>query len=251
MIAGYARRDGYDARQELAGRSLVASNAVNPISQPSDVSSVPGVPPLGGVGNTPGRNVLAVVALVLSVCGGIAPATIMAIIALVQIRRSGQRGRVMAIVSLVLSLMWTVAAGTVLVVLLKAAGVSRDASGHIDRTSTVNVDRLRAGDCILAFDKTRANANVQAVPCDQPHHAEVFAVFTLDSGSYPGEQKAGDLAIQGCSQRARWRSRPDLDTDALHTFAFYPGRMSWATGDRSVRCLVYDPDHTRVGSIAG
>src|SRR4051794_28700391 len=86
-------------------------------------------------------------------------------------------------------------------------GVRRDASGHIEQAAAANVGRLQAGDCILSFDGSHPDEQVRAVPCAQPHQAEVFAVFALDGATtqparrprspYPGQGKVAELAEEG------------------------------------------------------
>jgi len=195
-------------------------------------------------------NVFAVAAFVLSLCGGWVVSVVFGIIALVQIKRSGGRGRAIAVVSLVLSVVGIAGAATAVAVFVSSLP-SRDGSGHIDRVATVDVYRLETGDCIASFDASRVNDRVDAVPCAQPHHAEVFAVFALPDGAYPGEEKARDLAVAGCAHRVHDPAQPFTGADSLHTFAFAPSRLSWTLRDRDVVCLAYDPEHVRTSSLRG
>ena len=81
---------------------------------------------------------------------------------------------------------------------------------------------------------------------------EVYATFTLDHGEYPGEAAAETLANDGC--RARFADFIGIaDEDSVFEFfPMYPSPEGWnAHGDRTVRCIVWYPADTVVGSLSG
>ena len=60
----------------------------------------------------------------------------------------------------------------------------RDESGLITEPGQVGVLRLEPGDCFF-FDGDDIES-VAAVPCADQHEAEVFSVFDLGDGDWPG-----------------------------------------------------------------
>lgn len=107
------------------------------------------------------------------------------------------------------------------------------------------------GQCLDAR-KDRPSGPDSIVPCDEPHDDEVYATFTLDHGEYPGEAAAETLANDGC--RARFADFIGIaDEDSVFEFfPMYPSPEGWnAHGDRTVRCIVWYPADTVVGSLSG
>jgi hypothetical protein len=215
-------------------------------------------PPVGGAyaagyGQPPvttvptGINPFAIVSLVLSLCGGGLLGLIFGIVALVQTKRTGQRGRGMAIAGVVISSLYLVAI-VVIVVIGVATSASRNASGQIDDPGSISLTSLKAGDCIEQLP-SGVTTSVDAVPCSKPHHAEVFAVFNLTASTYPGEEAVDTSSNTGCDSRLKTYSASAAADDAITVYYFAPTRQSWATGDRSVICIASDDTHLRTGSI--
>jgi hypothetical protein len=92
---------------------------------------------------------------------------------------------------------------------------------------------------------------VDAVPCSNPHHAEVYATFKLTGSTYPGDEVVGTQSDSGCQSYLSVYSASATDDDALTLYYFAPTRESWRAGDRGVVCIASDEDHLRTGSIKG
>jgi len=132
----------------------------------------------------------------------------------------------------------------------------RDAeTGEVtEQVDNADVFAIRVGDCLNTadMDTTEEVSDVPVVPCDEPHDDEVYATFTLDHGEYPGEAAAETLANDGC--RARFADFIGIaDEDSVFEFfPMYPSPEGWnAHGDRTVRCIVWYPADTVVGSLSG
>jgi hypothetical protein len=194
----------------------------------------------------PGTNGFAIVSLVLSLCGGGLLGLIFGIIALVQTKRTGQKGRGLAIAGVTISSIYFVAIAIAVTVSL-LSGASRDASGQISDSGSVSINDLKVGDCVESLREGTAYA-VTAVPCAQPHHAEVFAKFALTGSSYPGDTSVSSQAESGCSTRLDNYSSSAVDDEALDIYYFPPSRQSWSS-DKTVICLVVDEGGTRTGSV--
>ena len=77
---------------------------------------------------------------------------------------------------------------------------TRNEAGEITETEDVDPNALKAGDCFNDPEEgssTRVE-DLEAVPCDQPHDNEVFHVFDLDDGDFPGADEVKELGLDGC-----------------------------------------------------
>ena len=198
--------------------------------------------PLGRPYGTPvSVNALAVAALVLGVlCFLPAAGLVLGLIALWQIRRSGQSGRGLALAGAVLS-----AVGTVLwVVVLSTGAASEVWEAFKDGARGNEVLSLEKGDCFDAPGGLEGDTyDVDRVPCEGRHDGEVFAVVTLPGGAFPGNGKVTDLAGEKCyalqDQYAMdtWAMPADVDV-----YYLLPSRESWRFGDRAITCLFGDTE---------
>lgn len=122
------------------------------------------------------------------------------------------------------------------------------------RTREISVFDLRLGDCFDEPDflDDYSIVTVPFVRCADPHDYEVFFVFELPDGPYPGEDEVWELADEGCfDEFAGFVGASYFESD-LDFFAIYPTADSWADGDRVVQCVLYAMDLTKlVGSMRG
>ncbi|MDK1345360.1 DUF4190 domain-containing protein [Streptomyces sp. 378] len=181
-------------------------------------------------------NALAVAALVLGVlCFLPAAGLVLGLIALRQIRRSGQSGRGMAIAGSVLSF-----AGIVLwAVVLSTGAVSEVWEGVKDGARGNESLSLAKGDCFDAPGGLEGDTyDVDRVPCGARHDGEVFAVVTLPGGAFPGDARITGIADEKCYAL---QDRYAMDTWAMpadvEVYYLLPSRESWRFGDRAITCL--------------
>ncbi|MEU6686840.1 DUF4190 domain-containing protein [Streptomyces sp. NPDC046832] len=216
----------------------------------------PGPGPYGPAGRPYGApvsvNALAVAALVLGVlCFLPAAGLVLGLIALRQIRRSGQSGRGMAIAGSVLS-----AAGIALWAAVLSTGAASTAwEGLKDRARGNESLSLDKGDCFDAPGGLEGDTyDVDQVPCGGRHDGEVFAVVALPGGAFPGDARITDLADEKCyalqDQYAMdtWAMPADVDV-----YYLMPSRDSWRYGDRAITCLFGNTDEGAglTGSLRG
>ncbi|MFE7841006.1 DUF4190 domain-containing protein [Streptomyces sp. NPDC057474] len=200
----------------------------------------------------PPVNGFAIAALVLGVlCFLPGVGLLLGIVALVQIRKKGERGKGMAVAGIVLSTI-----GALLMTLAFTTGGARDAwDGFRDAASgaggTFSVAR---GEC---FDSRSGSLegyayDVDVVPCDREHDAEVFANFSMPEGAYPGDGAVTDAADDQCYARSEMYA---MDTWALpadvDVYYFTPTPQSWRYGDRVITCMFgnVDPEGSLTGSL--
>lgn len=210
-----------------------------------------GTPPPANSGE--GTNGFAIASLI---CGILAPcagllSVIFGIVALVQLRRRPQKGKGMAIAGLVLTALWTVATAVFVFVAVDRNTADRDPdTGTITSGGEVSVLSLEPGDCVNGLEDGSLSLTLPAVPCDEPHEAEVYSVFdvTLD-GEWPGEDPILDEAESRCLEYMERDFPETYADDQVDIFYLYPSEDTWRTGDREVVCFAYYLDGRRTGSI--
>jgi serine/threonine-protein kinase len=237
-----------------------------------------GYPPPAGVGYgapsyspppSQGTNGFAIAALIFGIIGGALLGFIFGFIALSQTKRTGQNGRGMAIAGIVLSALWTV--GVLLLIILAVA--SSTPSGPVTPTTfptasptaepsteppvtsapstAISATELQVGDCLNDLTNSTDVSSLPSVDCTQPHQGEVFAVFDLPPGPYPGADGVDELVSKGCNARLAEYSPGAPSDDAVGLFSVYPLEQNWERGDREVVCIAKATSGTTTGSIKG
>ncbi|MFE5211089.1 DUF4190 domain-containing protein [Streptomyces sp. NPDC056600] len=201
----------------------------------------------------PPYNGLAITALVLGLlCCVPLVGVILGVIALAQIRKTGQRGKGLAVAGIALSTI-----GTLLTVLFFTTGGWTSFKGGFEEglRETDATATLQPGDCFDRpgdWDGVEEDAQadlIEEVSCDVPHDGEAFARFDLSEDAYPGQDGVIDEADRRCvahlSRYAMdaWKLAPE----AADYFYNYPSQAAWSLGDRSVVCAVAAEE----GQLAG
>jgi hypothetical protein len=198
----------------------------------------------------PGFNGFAIASLVISVFGGVLLSVIFGIVALVQTKRSGQKGRGLAIAGLAVSGLWIVGIAVGVVIAI-ASSADRDATGEITAGGDVSAFDLAVGDCLNGLKEGQSISNLPGVPCAEPHEGEVFAVFDLPAGAFPGDTKIAEDAERECSNRFESYAPSSVNDTSIELFFLHPTALSWRQGDHEVTCVATDPTKKRTGSLKG
>ncbi|WP_431954097.1 DUF4190 domain-containing protein [Actinacidiphila sp. bgisy167] len=178
--------------------------------------------------------------------------TVLGAIALVQIKRTGARGKRMAVSGLVLS-----AVGTMLYALVPAGAGPGFVEGFKKIVAEGARDggafSLRRGDCfdIPGGGLDGADDDVDTVPCAQRHTGEVAGVFRLPvRGGYPGEAALRARVEERCERLADGYAMDGWAVPAGVTVYFYaPGRDAWKLGRREAICVLGKEQGTLQGSL--
>jgi hypothetical protein len=194
----------------------------------------PGLPYGAPPGWRPGVNGFAVTSLVLGILGpvgGLVLGLVFGIIALSDIKRTGQRGRGLAIAGVALSSVWIF-----LVIVFVGLAIIGAALGPTTQSSGSTGFSLKPGQC-FDRDANSKSADVTVIDCAKPHDAEAFATEPITSVSYPGLAAVQSIGERRCPADAdRWLTAglnyPDF---AVHYL--YPQESSWTRGDRTVICF--------------
>lgn len=210
-------------------------------------------PPAPTTPPPPGTNGFAIASLVLglTVIGSVL-GLIFGIVGLSQTKRTGQKGGGLANAGTVISAIWLLLGVVVVAIgMLPDQSPTRDPdTGVITQGDDVDVLALQVGDCIAAFDDEQESfADLPAVPCSQPHHGEIYAVFDMPGVTYPGEDEVIDYADAECGERLQAYSQSAWDNQDIEIFYLYPNSRGWNGGDHGIACLAIDFEHTMTGSI--
>jgi len=112
----------------------------------------------------------------------------------------------------------------------------------------VSVGSLHIGHC---FNRA-SGGNVLLLPCEQPHYAEVYHLFMLVPGPYPGDAEVDALAVDQCSTAFESYVGVPPDRSELAFDYLSPGRHQWEAGDRGGGCALRDQSgHLLTGSMLG
>lgn len=223
----------------------------SPYGQPQPYGQQPYGQPYGQVAPPPpppGTNGFAIASLVLSFCGGVL-SVIFGIIALVQIKKTGQKGKGLAIAGLAISGVWVlvIAVGVVFAIL---DGPARDADGNITSDGSVSVNSLKTGDCIKSLKESGALFSLPVVPCAQAHEGEVAGEFTLTGTSYPGEAAIEAQALAKCEALLTAYTSATTLEQVDDLYYLYPRSSDWSKGSKTVTCIALTAA-THTGSVRG
>lgn len=132
--------------------------------------------------------------------------------------------------------------------------VTRDAqTEEVVEAGSADVFNLHVGDC---FDDDSVNdtgvTDVPAVPCAEPHDNEIYYIFDLPDGDFPGVSGIETSAYDGCYAQFEGFVGVAYDASVLDYWPIYPSEESWnSLGDREVICSVYEPQAKVTGTLAG
>ena len=225
----------------------------------------PGPPGAPGAQGGPGRRAgpgktdgFAVASLLLGLAGitviGAVLGIIFGIMALRRIRRTGQRGRGLAIAGLAFSAIWLLVIGAFFVFGTGTGPAQPPASvGHSSSPTakpsssashgplSTNVFALRPAQCFQnppASQTVLGVTYVTVVPCTKPHNAQAFVQFTAKGTSWPGTAALKRQADSGCHARIKGNVQASKIKQSMTLHYLYPLEASWASGHRTITCLI-------------
>ena len=127
------------------------------------------------------------------------------------------------------------------VVLLAACdSAKRDDSGQITDSGDLDVFTMQIGDCFQDAGEDVV-ADVKAVPCSQEHDNEVYHIFALQDGAWPGETTVEQSADTGCLPAFETYVGSAYEESHLDYTWLTPTQRSWEEkDDREIVCVLYD-----------
>jgi hypothetical protein len=155
-----------------------------------------------------------------------------------------QRGKRLLIGLFAVAIAVAVAAAAVTAVLLAQHLHRPHAADHPLRATVFG---LRPGQCFDSLPNGIAGAH--AVPCAQPHDAEVYGVFSVAGHRWPGTVALGSQARLGCQRRLAGYLNPQLASTSLAETYVYPNAGAWAAGEHMVICEIRGTRGKLTGSV--
>ena len=104
---------------------------------------------------------------------------------------------------------------------------------------------FKVGDCFGAVPVSGQDAAL--VDCEEPHGAEVFAVFVLPDGDFPGPDTVEEYTNR-CEGELAAYSPDAADDPSIRVRKNFPDEESWGLGHRSVNCIA-NFETPRTGSL--
>jgi DNA-binding SARP family transcriptional activator len=105
----------------------------------------------------------------------------------------------------------------------------------------VPLTSLRLGNCFDLPPSAGASVRdyVWLLPCERPHQAEVFHVYSLAAGPYPGDEEVEALALKQCTIVFQLYVGISPDWSELSFSHVWPGQSQWESGDRGGGCALF------------
>jgi hypothetical protein len=186
----------------------------------------------------PTMNGFAVASLIVGLLGGVVVSAVLGIIALLRIRRTGQRGKPLAIIGILLTVIWAIVIAGVLVLVARTTA-ARGPDGHVTQRGSVLVTQLRVGDCVEKWSTASTVGqvgSVTVVPCTTSHDAEIFLTYAVPGTAFPGDRQVTAAATKQCLAGSKTALKPAELAKASIAY-LKPLASSWSKGDRNVICV--------------
>lgn len=124
------------------------------------------------------------------------------------------------------------------------------------------IDMLQVGDCLNVLtrivppvpgaDVGQVPQTVLRVPCEGPHEQEVYDLFELAAGPYPGDEQVRAFAVEQCSAQFQNYVGVTAEESELDFFYVFPDRYTWEQGYREGGCsLLHGAGLDLTGSMEG
>jgi hypothetical protein len=94
------------------------------------------------------------------------------------------------------------------------------------------------GQCFQDQDAATEVSEVEVVDCDDAHDNEVYGLFDLPDGDYPGADAVQEAAVLGCYERFEGFVGRDYESSRLDFGWLHPTSESWDNGDHEVICML-------------
>jgi hypothetical protein len=139
----------------------------------------------------------------------------------------------------------------IVVAAVVGAAVAFGGGGRSSSGGEVSAAKLAVGHCVDNLRESDDLEGLPVLPCARPHEGEVFAIFELPAGPFPGDEELGKQAQRECLKQFENYAPSSLADDKVELFYLHPSQLSWSSGDRGVTCVATDPTAKRTGSLKG
>lgn len=129
--------------------------------------------------------------------------------------------------------------------------VERDAdSQEVVEGGNADVFAIAVGDCFTEVTETEIN-QLPVVPCGESHDYEVFHLFDMPDGDWPGAEAVDAAAEEGCLAAFEPFVGVSYEESVFIADSIDPSEQSWGDGDREIICILSDPSGPTEGSAEG
>ena len=120
-----------------------------------------------------------------------------------------------------------------------AVGVSASLAACGSQVATAE-----AGECINTADVSSGEiTEIPTLDCSEEHDAQIFHVFDIDDGDYPGDDAVQTAADEGCLGQFETFVGTGYEESALDYAYITPTQETWdQADDREVLCVLYAMD---------
>lgn len=122
----------------------------------------------------------------------------------------------------------------------KSVTPTPSATTPLARSRSIYWAASKPGMCVVLPDDD--DYNVTRTDCRVKHDAEVMLRARLHGGAWPGEDAVDEQALKVCAAAFPRYVGLALDESLLDVDYVSADRAGWEDGDRSLICLVYDPN---------
>lgn len=131
------------------------------------------------------------------------------------------------------------------------APVPSPAETPAEGTEMVTFAELEVGQCLPFIEWDEEVYELPIVPCDQPHTDEVYLIFDVPDGEFPGDDALQSAATERCeSAFGEFVGRPYAESE-LDMYWFVPTQASWnRLDDRAIQCIAFSYDEV-TGTLEG
>jgi hypothetical protein len=133
---------------------------------------------------------------------------------------------------------------------------TRDEAGQITVQGELGAFVTQLGDCINDLPDATLISTVTGVPCDQPHHWQVFHKDEISLSEFAlSEVTRKTEAICSVEVENLVNRYVDSADDEINQYEnadisyLHPSAESWVEGDRSIDCLVGSYSEQYIGSL--
>ena len=124
-----------------------------------------------------------------------------------------------------------------MVLAIQRMGPARDDAGVITDSGPAAVDTFQPGDCLRLGGAEERIAGTQALPCDRPHEAQVYATGYLPEGDFPTQEQIGEAVASRCGDALE---KIPADVSVFDLSSLNPTADTWRYG-RGYSCLLVVP----------
>ncbi|MGW6131132.1 DUF4190 domain-containing protein [Cellulomonas sp. NPDC055163] len=170
--------------------------------------------------------------VVVGVLGGGPVALVLGLVARARVRSRGRRGGRLALAGIALGVLGTLAWTGVVMGSVLTSRAERPLAGDVDARREVHARQLVTGVCLAELPPDGPVDTVTAVPCADPHAAEVVTQYAFSQDAvWPGQESADARVASACALS-------DAEVEqGVRPVTWAPTEQSWGRGDRSGVCL--------------